>query len=109
MGEPYLDTLARYAHMGWWTEHASAPSGLGEFTNELAAMPSLHVGWAVWVAWALYGHVRSTPGSRRARVLPAAHDGRGRLHGEPLAARLPRRAPRRGRGDRRRQPDRTRH
>ncbi len=62
MGEPYLDTLARYAHMGWWTEHASAPSGLGEFTNELAAMPSLHVGWAVWVAWALHGHVRSTLG-----------------------------------------------
>ncbi len=109
MGEPYLDTLARYAHMGWWTEHASAPSGLGEFTNELAAMPSLHVGWAVWVAWALHGHVRGTLGSRCAPVLPAAHDGRGRLHGEPLAARLPRRVPRRGRGDRRGQPDRTRH
>lgn len=59
MGAPYLDTLARYADLGWWTEHASAPSGLGELTNELAAMPSLHVGWAVWVAWALYGHVRS--------------------------------------------------
>ncbi len=62
MGEPYIDTLARYAHLGWWTEHASAPSGLGEFTNELAAMPSLHVGWAVWVAWALYAHVRSALG-----------------------------------------------
>ena len=62
MGEPYLDTLARYAHMGWWTEHASAPSGLGGLTNELAAMPSLHVGWAVWVAWALYRHVRGRVG-----------------------------------------------
>jgi hypothetical protein len=62
MGSPYLDTLARYAHLGWWTEHASAPSGLGELTNELAAMPSLHVGWAVWVAWALHRHVRSVPG-----------------------------------------------
>jgi hypothetical protein len=62
MGGPYLDTLARYAHMGWWTEHASAPSGLGDLTNELAAMPSLHVGWAVWVAWALHSHVRRTLG-----------------------------------------------
>ncbi len=62
MGEPYLDTLARYAHLGWWTEHASAPSGLGGLTNELAAMPSLHVGWAVWVAWALYRHVRGHVG-----------------------------------------------
>lgn len=62
MGEPYLDTLARYAHMGWWTEHASAPSGLGGLTNELAAMPSLHVGWAVWVAWALFRHVRGPVG-----------------------------------------------
>jgi len=25
-------------------------------------MPSLHVGWAVWVAWALHGHVRSVAG-----------------------------------------------
>ncbi len=62
MGEPYVDTLARYAHVGWWTEHASAPSGLGGLTNELAAMPSLHVGWAVWVAWALHGHVRRVSG-----------------------------------------------
>ena len=62
MGDPYLDTLARYAHLGWWADHASAPSGLGGLTNELAAMPSLHVGWAVWVAWALRGHVRARSG-----------------------------------------------
>ncbi len=62
MGDPYLDTLARYAHLGWWADHASAPSGLGGLTNELAAMPSLHVGWAVWVAWALQGHVRTGRG-----------------------------------------------
>jgi hypothetical protein len=54
MGTGYVDTLARYSHFGWWSTHASAPAGLGRFTNELAAMPSLHVGWAVWVAWALY-------------------------------------------------------
>jgi hypothetical protein len=54
MGTGYVDTLARYSDFGWWSTHASAPAGLGRFTNELAAMPSLHVGWAIWVAWALY-------------------------------------------------------
>ncbi len=54
MGAAYRDTLAQYAHVGWWSVHASAPAGLGSLTNELAAMPSLHVGWAAWVAWALY-------------------------------------------------------
>lgn len=49
----YVDTLARYADSGWWSSHASAPRGLGHLTNELAAMPSLHVGWAIWVAWAV--------------------------------------------------------
>lgn len=54
MPSGFVDTLARYADVGWWSEHASAPEGFGHLTNELAAMPSLHVGWAVWVAWALY-------------------------------------------------------
>ena len=52
----YVDVLATTATAGWWTEHASAPAGLGHLTNELAAMPSLHVGWAVWaglVVWRL--------------------------------------------------------
>jgi hypothetical protein len=47
----YVDTLAQVSQYGWWSSHASAPAGLGGLTNELAAMPSLHVGWAVWVAW----------------------------------------------------------
>ncbi|MBF4163055.1 phosphatase PAP2 family protein [Nocardioides acrostichi] len=46
----YGDVLALTAPWGWWSSHASAPAGLGYLTNELAAMPSLHVGWAVWVA-----------------------------------------------------------
>jgi PAP2 superfamily len=54
MGTGYVDTLANYSNYGWWSTHASAPVGLGGFTNELAAMPSLHVGWAVWVVWVLY-------------------------------------------------------
>ena len=55
-GGHYLDALARTASFGWWTTHASAPAGLGHMTNELAAMPSLHVGWTVWVAWAIWRH-----------------------------------------------------
>jgi hypothetical protein len=51
----YVDTLARYDDIGWWSAHASAPRGFGQFTNELAAMPSLHCGWALWVAWAVLG------------------------------------------------------
>jgi hypothetical protein len=47
----YVDTLAQVSQYGWWSSHASAPAGLGGLTNELAAMPSLHVGWAVWVTW----------------------------------------------------------
>lgn len=58
-GGHYLDVLAQTAHYGWWSEHASAPAGLGHMTNELAAMPSLHVGWTVWVAWALWPHVNT--------------------------------------------------
>jgi hypothetical protein len=56
-GHAYRDTLALYAHVGWWSDHASAPAGLGGLTNELAAMPSLHVGWAVWVAWVVSSRV----------------------------------------------------
>jgi hypothetical protein len=47
----YVDTLASTAQHGWWGSDASAPRGLGAMTNQLAAMPSLHVGWALWCAW----------------------------------------------------------
>lgn len=49
-GLPYVDVLAEHADVGWWGAEASAPRGLGGLTNQLAAMPSLHAGWAVWVA-----------------------------------------------------------
>ena len=60
MGGGYVDTLAQSATYGWWSGHASAPAGLGGLTNELAAMPSLHVGWTVWVAWAMWRYVKRT-------------------------------------------------
>jgi hypothetical protein len=55
--------------VGWWGGDASAPRGLGALTNQLAAMPSLHVGWAVWVAWVVVTH--ST--RRWVRVLAVAY------------------------------------
>ena len=47
----FVDTLAEYHQWGWWGGAASAPKGLGGLTNEFAAMPSLHVGWAAWCGW----------------------------------------------------------
>jgi hypothetical protein len=47
----FTDTMARYGHDGWWGSAGSAPTGVGSFTNQFAAMPSLHVAWAIWCAW----------------------------------------------------------
>lgn len=65
----YVDTLATTSANGWWGGDASAPKGLGFLTNELAAMPSLHVGWTVWVAWVV---VRLS-GSRPLRALAVTY------------------------------------
>jgi hypothetical protein len=46
----YPDILSLHASAGWWGSDASAPRGLGGLTNELAAFPSLHAGWSLWVA-----------------------------------------------------------
>jgi hypothetical protein len=50
----YVDVLATTSAHGWWGGDASAPKGLGGLTNEMAAMPSLHVGWALWCAWVVF-------------------------------------------------------
>ena len=52
----FVDTMAQYSNWGWWSQDASAPRGVGQFTNEFAAMPSLHVGWALWCGWQLVRH-----------------------------------------------------
>ena len=59
------DTMAAFADMGWWGEAASAPRGMEGLSNQYAAMPSLHVGWAVWVALCV-AHHGSRPLVRRA-------------------------------------------
>ncbi|WP_320774041.1 phosphatase PAP2 family protein [Streptomyces sp. CRN 30] len=61
-GHGFVDTMAHYSAYGWWGAEASAPRGLGGMTNQYAAMPSLHVGWALWcgvVLWR-YGGTRAT-------------------------------------------------
>ncbi len=50
----FTDTMAYYSDYGWWGGEASAPRGLGSFTNQFAAMPSLHVGWALWCGVVLW-------------------------------------------------------
>ncbi|MGW5004101.1 phosphatase PAP2 family protein [Streptomyces parvulus] len=55
----FVDTMAQYSSYGWWGGEASAPRGLGGMTNQYAAMPSLHVGWALWcgvILWRFGGN-----------------------------------------------------
>ncbi|MFG2196196.1 phosphatase PAP2 family protein [Streptomyces sp. NPDC048639] len=66
-GYGFVDTMAQYGSYGWWGGEASAPRGLGGFTNQYAAMPSLHVGWALWCGVMLWRHGRS-PLARAAGV-----------------------------------------
>jgi hypothetical protein len=54
----FVDTMAQYSGFGWWGVDASAPRGVGSFTNQFAAMPSLHVGWALWCGWQMVRHGR---------------------------------------------------
>ncbi|MDI5967200.1 phosphatase PAP2 family protein [Streptantibioticus silvisoli] len=55
----FHDTMAQYATFGWWGADASAPQGMGQLTNQYAAMPSLHVGWALWCGIMLWRHSRN--------------------------------------------------
>lgn len=55
----FVDTMAQYSSYGWWGNEASAPRGMGGMTNQYAAMPSLHVGWAIWCGILLWRHSRN--------------------------------------------------
>ncbi|WP_329117672.1 phosphatase PAP2 family protein [Streptomyces sp. NBC_01465] len=67
--EGFVDTMAQFSSYGWWGSEASAPRGMGGMTNQFAAMPSLHVGWALWCGVMLWRYGR-TP---LARVLAVAY------------------------------------
>jgi hypothetical protein len=55
----FTDVMALHASAGWWGAEASAPQGFGGLTNQLAAFPSMHAGWALWVALAVWRASRS--------------------------------------------------
>ncbi|MET7284376.1 phosphatase PAP2 family protein [Streptomyces sp. NPDC005573] len=61
----FVDTMAHFSSYGWWGGEASAPRGMGGMTNQYAAMPSLHVGWALWCGVMLWRH----GGTRLAKAL----------------------------------------
>lgn len=57
----YVDTVSESSVYGWWPSAAEqAASGAGSVTNQVAAMPSMHVGWAVWVSVVLAYLARRT-------------------------------------------------
>jgi hypothetical protein len=68
-GHGFVDTMAQYSSYGWWGGQASAPRGLGGMTNQYAAMPSLHVGWALWCGVMLWRY----GGTRTTKVLAVAY------------------------------------
>ncbi len=46
----YLDTVSLTAQYGWWPSAAEQAQSTSTVTNQVAAMPSMHVGWALWVS-----------------------------------------------------------
>ncbi|MYQ44822.1 PAP2 family protein [Streptomyces sp. SID4985] len=59
-GHGFTDTMAYYSSYGWWGGQASAPRGMGGMTNQYAAMPSLHVGWALFCGVMLWRYGRTS-------------------------------------------------
>jgi hypothetical protein len=46
MYDGFVDTLAETSSWGWWSPSGSP--GPDSLSNQFAAMPSLHCGWAIW-------------------------------------------------------------
>ena len=67
----FIDVMAHFSDAGWWGEAASAPRGMEGLSNQFAALPSLHVGWAMWVAYALHDNLRSVRLRRWVWLYPA--------------------------------------
>jgi hypothetical protein len=59
LGHGFIDILAEHASVGWWgAGGGGTPRGLENMSNEFAAMPSLHVGWALWCGLLVFFHAR---------------------------------------------------
>jgi hypothetical protein len=67
-GLDVVDAMRHFADYGWWGNAASAPRGIGDATNQFAAMPSLHFGWSLWCAIQMWGF-----GTRAWRVAAVAY------------------------------------
>jgi hypothetical protein len=55
-----VDMMSHFSGYGWWGSAASAPRGIGDATNQFAAMPSMHCGWALWCGIQLWGFKKTT-------------------------------------------------
>jgi membrane-associated phospholipid phosphatase len=65
----YIDTLLATADFGWWSGEGSAVRGAASAVNQFAAMPSMHVGWALWCSLVFWQLARG----RLQRVLAASY------------------------------------
>lgn len=63
-----VDVMRQFSAYGWWGDAASAPRGLGDATNQYAAMPSLHFGWSLWCGIQMWGFP-----NRRWRIVAVAY------------------------------------
>jgi hypothetical protein len=63
--------MAAFSDWGWWGEAASAPRGMEGLSNQYAALPSLHVGWALWCALQVRANTSSRVLRRWAWTYPA--------------------------------------
>ncbi len=66
-GFGYIDTLAQYHTWG-----SLADPNIAEHTNQFAAMPSLHIGWALWCAIAVVYCTRKWWARTLAVIYPVA-------------------------------------
>jgi hypothetical protein len=64
---PFVDTLAEYG--GLWSFNEGA---MARLSNQYAAMPSLHFGWAAWSGMALWSLVRNRWARTLAVIYPVA-------------------------------------
>ncbi|WP_051274406.1 phosphatase PAP2 family protein [Cellulomonas sp. URHD0024] len=46
----FIDTVSTTSQYGWWPSAAEQAQNASTVTNQVAAMPSMHVGWALWVS-----------------------------------------------------------
>ena len=58
MYDGFVDTLAQTSSWGWWSPSGSP--GPESLSNQFAAMPSLHCGWAIWCGLMIFLYARRT-------------------------------------------------